>query len=246
MLPPLGASSSHQYQPVTSSAPPTDASQAKRPDPSTASIFSFAYYQAFFDVSTHDIRDRLLASLNPVGPPFFHNETMRADLYGPFWIITTVVFFVAVAAHFAEYLMGGVQNREYDFEKISLAATMFYTSAVFFPIVVYFILSRLNASRPLINIVALYGYSFTAYIPASIICAIPSSAASWTAVSVAFFFSTIFLVRNIYSYILAAPVPTGSNEEVEQHKKLGLLLVLGIVAVHFGIAVAVKLYFFKY
>lgn len=222
---------------------------ATKPDPASLSAFSLEYYQSFFDVSTVDIRDRMLASVWPLGPPFFHSDSVRADLYGPFWISTTVAFLMAVTANFADYIANFNKKTvvwHYDFEKVTLAATMFYSSLLLWPAIVYMVLRRLNAGRPFVNIVALYGYSFTSYLPASVICVIPGKAASWLAVSTAFFVSTWFLVRNIYSYFLAAPVPSASGEEAEQHKNLGLLLVCGVVAVHFGIALAVKLYFFNY
>lgn len=243
---PLSSSSS-------SSAAPGDSSAHPKPDPSTLSAFSLAYYQSFFDVSTKDIRDRLLQSLNPLGEPFFANETMRPDLYGPFWIVTTVIFLMAASANFGDYIIyfnkrkGPNDVWYYDFEKVPLAATMFYTSLLLFPVIVWIVLRRLNAGRPLVNIICLYGYSFTPYMPASIICAIPGNVLSWVTVSIAFALSTTFLVRNIYSYfLLSAPVPQSeSGEEAERHNRLGLFLILGIIAVHFGIAVAVKLYFFN-
>jgi hypothetical protein len=171
----------------------------------------------------------------------------QPDLYGPFWICTTLVFVLAITGNLVDYFSSDAGLVwTYDFEKVSLAATVFYFSVVVFPIGVWFALRRLNAGRTYINIVSLYGYSFAIYIPICPICAIPVPYLNLAGMAVAWLVSTFFLARNVYSYFLSAPVPQDNAEDVESHKKAGLLLVLGIACVHFGIACVAYFYFFSW
>lgn len=225
------------------------------------SFFSKAYYQSYFNVSTKLFLKRCLKAIIPVGKVLYppptqigsdgESDVPHPDLYGPFWITTTLIFLMAVVANFVDYLknFSGDNKVEwyYDFEKVTLAATMFYLSVLLWPTIVYFILRSLNAGRPLSNIISLYGYSFTIYIPVSILCAIPVPYFSIIWISIAFVISTFFLCRNLYSYFLSAPVPSSDNvDAVKQHKKTGLLLMAGVAAIHAGIAVISYFYFFKY
>ena len=79
--------------------------QAARPQ-GNASFYQLAYYQHFFDVETAQIRSRLLRALLPVvgTQKFYHEDDPQPDLYGPFWITTTLIFLLAAAGNFANYI----------------------------------------------------------------------------------------------------------------------------------------------
>jgi len=239
-----------------------------------ASIFSLAYYQCYFDVSTNDVKDRLLAALLPVGGPFYNDDygprvvtsqedmangrtvpelvtssgNNTPDLYGPFWISTTVVFTLAAVGNLSKYLRnfnyGTAQGL--DVEKITLAATMFYVSLIVFPVILYFVLRTYSAPRSLVTLISLYGYSFAAYLPAAALSILPGNVASWVSVSIAFTISTLFIVRNVYylykNGLYSLPAPGAEGEDERQ--RIGLFLVIGLVIVHFSIALLTKLYFF--
>jgi len=52
--------------------------------------FSLATYQQYFDVDTVQVTDRLRRALSIKNEMFFENE-MLPDMYGPFWLCTTLV-----------------------------------------------------------------------------------------------------------------------------------------------------------
>ena len=52
--------------------------------------FSLTTYQQYFDVDTVQVVDRLRRALSIQNEMFFENE-MRPDMYGPFWLCTTLV-----------------------------------------------------------------------------------------------------------------------------------------------------------
>jgi hypothetical protein len=96
---------------------------------SNASVWSLEYYRVFFNVSTSDIRGRLLKSFAPKG--LMYERTQVPDLYGPFWIATTLVVILAVTGNFASYIHFLPTDKDvewtYDFEKVTIAASVFYT-----------------------------------------------------------------------------------------------------------------------
>lgn len=62
--------------------------------PQSYSIFSIEYYQKFFNVDTEIVKERFLSAIVPRRAPvnyLKHNIGMNPDLYGPFWICTTLV-----------------------------------------------------------------------------------------------------------------------------------------------------------
>jgi hypothetical protein len=69
-------------------------------------IFSFAYYQKYFDVDTADVMRRIRkATYGALGGELFLEDVKdRADLYGAFWGCATLVFVVAMGGNFADYL----------------------------------------------------------------------------------------------------------------------------------------------
>ncbi|XP_023272330.1 protein YIPF1-like, partial [Seriola lalandi dorsalis] len=57
-------------------------------------FWTFEYYQQFFDIETHHVKERIIGSVLPWPGKNFIQVYLRRnpDLYGPFWICTTLVF----------------------------------------------------------------------------------------------------------------------------------------------------------
>jgi len=60
--------------------------------------------QPYFNVENHDIRSRLLHSLVPFNPKFYDIIESNPDLYGPFWISTTLILTIAASGSLNKYL----------------------------------------------------------------------------------------------------------------------------------------------
>ena len=69
-------------------------------------IFSFKYYQKYFDVDTADVLRRIKkGTYGALGGALFLDDVKeKPDLYGAFWGCATLVFVVAMGGNFAEYL----------------------------------------------------------------------------------------------------------------------------------------------
>ena len=49
------------------------------------------YYRQYFDITTQDVLQRILFSFIPYNDKLLQAIGDRPDLYGPFWILTTVI-----------------------------------------------------------------------------------------------------------------------------------------------------------
>jgi hypothetical protein len=72
-------------------------------------------------VTSADVRARLLHSLVPFNPKFFDISQNTPDLYGPFWIYTTLIFIIAAAGSISGYLQDGGVNQNFFQEFVPVA-----------------------------------------------------------------------------------------------------------------------------
>jgi hypothetical protein len=234
--------------------------------PSNASFYQLAYYQHYFDVTTSQIRSRLFRALLPMtGGKFYHDEDSKPDFYGPFWITTTLIFLLAAAGNFANYISFIANNAQtnyqpstvvngtepepsaqhtldhllvwtYDFEKVSVGASVFYAWITLVPAIVYCAFARIGPGdgapqKGLVEIASLFGYGLATFLPVCILCIPPISLLRWLSISVAFLWSSYFLIKN-----LGADV----------NNKAVFPIIAGIVLLNLGIAILTKFYFFEF
>ena len=230
-------------------------------------------------MTSAEVGDRLLRALLPFRIGKFYREMddgqgqvhqERADLYGPFWICTTLIFLLAAAGNFANYLefinqagagynaggSGGDNSTSsssdsgalatvgvwtYDFRKVTIGASVFYSWISLVPLCVYCFLSRVGAGNPAIDgvpqkglaeIASLFGYSLATLLPVCLLCIVPITMMRWTAVGVSFLFSSFFLLTNLGT--------------MDVNNKTLLPVIAAILILNFAIALLTKLYFFEF
>src|SRR5262249_54146112 len=97
------------------------------PPPATASssssgkrfLWTMSFYAQFFDVDTSMVLSRCWAALFPRAN-FLDVLEGNPDLYGPFWIATTVVFILFLGGTISKYLSTtGQEPFAYDFTLLS-------------------------------------------------------------------------------------------------------------------------------
>lgn len=85
--------------------------------------FEIKYYYSFlkqyFDVTEEKVRSRILNSLIPFNPKFHDISKEKPDLYGPFWIFTTLVFIIAATGELNSYLHGDSSSYFEEFVPVS-------------------------------------------------------------------------------------------------------------------------------
>ncbi|XP_004086748.1 protein YIPF1 [Oryzias latipes] len=204
----------------------------------SAPFWTFEYYQKFFDIETHHVRERILGSLLPWPRKNFIQFYLRKnpDLYGPFWICTTLVFAVFISGNISNF-MAGKYNPQ--FRKVTIAATMIFSYAWFVPLGLWgFLLWRNNkilnlVSYSFMEVVCVYGYSLSAYIPAVVLCIAPLEWLRWCIMVVAFGLSGSILVMTFWPALR------------EDHPKVAMAMVSAIVLLDVVLAVVCKMYFFS-
>lgn len=133
-------------------------------------IWSLDYYSTFFDVDTSQVLDRCLKSMYPVGDYAADTLNNQPDLYGPFWIATSVVFSVFVCSSLAGSLAAYIAGKPhvYDFTMLSFAVFVVYMYAFLCPALVWASTKYFGCRPSLLEIINYYGYGLTIWIPVSV------------------------------------------------------------------------------
>ncbi|XP_070163665.1 protein YIPF1 [Polyergus mexicanus] len=220
------------------------------PDKTNAAQRNFwtvEYYQKFFNVNTNDVLERLKRSMIPHGSNNYLITHIRPnpDLYGPFWICVTLVFSIAISGNMVNYLQTANSAKyhwKYDFHVVSYAATCIFLYAWLLPLALWGALKWTYSSRNteeeliesyaapgLLELLCLYGYSLSIYIPMAFLWAIQIGWLQWSLVILATFLSGGVLLRSLL------PVIAG------KHRIIYIAVILGM---HLLLAAGFMLYYF--
>ncbi|TKA81674.1 hypothetical protein B0A55_01338 [Friedmanniomyces simplex] len=198
-------------------------------------LWSLAFYQQFFDVDTSAILLRCRAALFP-RQNFLDVLDGNPDLYGPFWIATTVVFILFMTGTISAYLaQKGKGHFAYDFELLGGAAGLVYGYTLVIPLGLWAVLKWFGSeSANLMECWALYGYGNLIWIPVALVSWSPLSILNYAFVGVGFALSAVFLFRNLYPVVSATDAKTSR------------ILLVVVIALHAGLAIAIKILFFAH
>jgi len=218
--------------------------------------FNMQTYQAYFDIDTIDVQNRIISSCltfhlqdhfrsSVVG--IERTGAMKGpDLYGPLWITMTLVFLTAVTSNFAAYVRFNTRTKEledneelfeYDLQHLIRASTILFTFVFVIP-TIYWMGTNCMGLRALnlVDWICYYGYSMTPFLPAVVICMLPSSIWSWLVLLVATAASALLVIKNVSNALLAVDA-SGSKAPT---------IVMSILGVHVIFFFTVKLVFFKH
>lgn len=122
----------------------------------------------------------------------------------------------------------------YDFRLLSGAAGLVYGYTGFIPIALWGLLRWFGAgeSASLVECWAMYGYANVIWIPVALISWSLIDLLNWLFVGVGLAVSVLFLVRNLWPVVSATDAKTSR------------VLVIAVVALHAGLALAIKILFF--
>ena len=129
----------------------------------------------------------------------------KIDLWGPYWICTFLIFLLSVTGHFWEILGSLLINinraQTYNFENIGLAVTLVYGALILFPSIFVAVNKGLGIDMSPMLGICIYGYSFTAYLLAALLCVIPDKGFRWLTMFAACGHSCCFLLTNFKTSI---------------------------------------------
>lgn len=187
-----------------STQPKNDAPHVEReeaPKPARTGFFSclsVEFYQPYFDVTTEDVKQRILSTVDPRKNTFFETLDNRPDLYGPFWIYTTLIFALAACGNFSNLIRASANGQAFQsrFNFIPIATSVIYGFGIVVPIIFTFLLRLFGSKVNYVDTVCIYGYSTFILIPVLIVAIIPMSVIQWIVLMYGFASSTWFLLNN--------------------------------------------------
>ncbi len=167
-------------------------------------------------------------------------EHPAPDLYGPFWLASTVVIILAASSSFADYLAFAPSAEhpywQYDFERLTVAAGIMYAMVSVVPLIAWFIMSRKDSGfdKTLVETLSVYGYSLLVWLPVSLLCVFPINWARWLLAIFGGAFSSCFLVSNLMPKPIAWPLPQNSVPLWGFAAAVQVLLTFGIKLIFFA------------
>ena len=194
----------------------------------------------YFNVDSATIKKRLISSLIPFRYNNFYSTFSEApDLYGPFWILTTIVCTVFIAGNFERYMRSSEEEKfEYNFRLVPVAAMILYGIGLGLPLLTKFLLNLYGLqenTRPLAVTAGIYGYSFSSFILTTLICAVPYDLIQWLAIGYSAVVSLVFLIRMYWEDF---------KENLDG--KIRWIAILILCCVQLALLLTFKLYFFKH
>lgn len=195
--------------------------------------FTVGAYKPYFDVDTSDVLDRIKESLFPFKGSFTEKIADNPDLYGPFWICTTLIFVAASIGTFVTYIAHMLKKKDWDYDinLVTWSAGVFYGYVTIVPLGLYLILKYFSAPSGLVQLFCLYGYSLFIFIPALCLSVVPLEIFRWVIAGVAGFMSATFVALNLRAHIKSAG-------------ERWFLIVASIFLLQLALAVVLKEYLF--
>ncbi len=193
----------------------------------------FNWLKKYFQITSKDFFSRLVLSIIPFNTKFYSAIENNPDFYGPFWIYTLFIVLISSCGSLTRTIQG---KRDTNFfqEFIPSAAFLIYFIGFGGPIFLSLLSKIFGAKINIANVICVYGYSYTIFLPITIICSIPNSLLQWALLAYAIFSSTSLIIVNVAK----------SFGEVGKGKKLVVIILICIFQII--IFFVLKLYFFKH
>ena len=189
-------------------------------------------FKKYFQITSDDFIFRFINSFIPFNNKFVNLIKNNPDLYGPIWIYTSLILLISSTGSLTRTLQGN-NNKNFFQEFIPIAGIIIYSVGFGLPILISLLMKIFGVSLGIVHVICTYGYSFSIFLPISIICVIQVNALQWIALMYAVFSSTSLLVVNYYKLM----------GEFSRNKKF---LIIGIVLLaQIGLLLFFKLYFFR-
>lgn len=241
--------------------------------PPSSSMFSFSYYQQFFNINTAQVLNRITNAMFPIFPPDYlygrnwhivsdtsdtavYNQeeeeegpvvagvklSLQPDLYGPFWICTTLWVTIGVMSNIMSRISYALHNHGdssdqwiFDFVLVPVACATIYLYCFVFGSIVWGVMKWKFLPVALTDTICLYGYSMFVFELIALLCVVPSTAFQWIIVLLGGVWSATYLIVNLWHMLKCNLTPQW------------FLGVVGtVLAGHLLFTLSLKLYFFRY
>lgn len=163
-------------------------------------------------------------------------------MYGPFWILQTLVVVLTISGNLSRYLELTEKERPkftYNFNIVPIAMSVLFGMAFGLPFAIRMVVKCFGdkeSTVPLLHGVGIYSYSFSSFLLSSLLCGmIPVVWIQWILIIYSSVTSIIFLVGTYWAD-LSTTLPA----------KKRAIVVGGIVLTQITLLLIFKLYFFEH
>ena len=192
----------------------------------------FAIFKKYFQITSNDFILRFINSFIPFNNKFGNLIKNNPDLYGPIWIYTSLIILLSATGSLTRTIQGH-NNKNFFQEFIPIAGSTIYMVGFGLPILITILMKVFGIKLGFVHVICTYGYSFSIFLPISIICVIQYNYIQWIALIYAVFSSTSLLVVNYYK----------SMGDFSRNKKSIIITI--VLLAQIGLLLFFKLYFFK-
>ena len=192
----------------------------------------FVIFKRYFQITSNDFILRFINSFIPFNHKFGNLIQNNPDLYGPIWIYTSLILLISATGSLTRTLQGH-NNKNFFQEFIPIAGTTVYSVGFGLPILITFLMKLFGVKLGFVHVICTYGYSFSIFLPISIICVIQINAVQWIALIYAVFSSTSLLVVNYHKLM----------GEFSKNRKYIIIII--VLLAQLGLLLFFKLYFFR-
>ena len=128
--------------------PKEDEKQEEEPPSGCCKFFRLEFYEQFFKATQEEVLERIKLSFFPLKPHFIDCIRTNPDFYGPFWILTTIIFLLSSTSNLARYFYN-FEKDEYIFklEYVKWAVMVVYLFGFGFPAMLYFGMKFMGLTR---------------------------------------------------------------------------------------------------
>ena len=106
------------------------------------------FYEQFFQVTQEEVVGRVILSFIPPRREFIESIKGKADFYGPFWILTTIIFLVSSTGNLSSYFKNwDSEDFIFNLTLIRYAVLIIYPVGFVFPTLLYFLVRFLGCTR---------------------------------------------------------------------------------------------------
>mgnify|MGYP000903969165 CR=1 FL=1 len=97
-------------------------------------FFAMEYWQQYFRISQEEVWLRIVQSVKPLKPEFLRISQSNPDLYGPFWIMTTIIVLVSLSGNLARFFRHWEEAKfEFRLELVRYALVVVYGYGLIYP-----------------------------------------------------------------------------------------------------------------
>ena len=159
----------------------------------------FRFIRPYFKVTFNDIKKRIKSSFMPINNDFLKIAVDYPDLYGPFWIYTTLIYVIAAGGALSYYFTNSANNYFQMF--VPVAGSILYSFGFGFPFGLWLCMKIFKLDMKYVSLICLYGYSLCCLIPVLIICSTGFGWIQWIFLTYGIANSSAFVLINLWNTI---------------------------------------------